>query len=340
MILRTRVRDERARSTSNTKVIATSTLAFGASRADGIRILSSAQECLHIIPGSDMPAIGTTNLTFSLNELLTKVNRMQVVFEMRYSYFGKSGWRSRASKDPNRLFDSERLKKRADLFEKIALASLSSQDDTDFKLVLLSSEGLPDGHKTYLKEMCNDVLGSQRAHVLFRRPEQAGTWFKKYLRNSLNDQEYTAQIVLDDDDAVSNDFVSVMRREALALQSLFENDEDYCYFSQAQGLSAVFESDRCQLLHRTSPLNTQGLMLVARTDTRRNPFFTAHKRLARNHPVRVIYGSTPYYIRAVHDTNDSRALHGEDVVSPEEIATYTARFPLLRNLIPEYEMAA
>ncbi|APX11809.1 glycosyltransferase [Tateyamaria omphalii] len=265
---------------------------------------------------------------------------MQVVFQMRYSYFGKSGWRSRASRDPARLFSEERLSKRAYFFEKIALASLTSQQDEDFKLVLLSSEGLPDRHKTYLTEICNDMLGSHRAHVIFRAPQKAGNCFRTYQHDALNSEDYTAQVVLDDDDAVSCDFVDVMRREALAMRSLFRTEDDYCYVSQAQGLSAVFDNDAYQLLHRTVPFNTQGLMLVARTRTRRNPFFTAHKRIAQRHPARAIYGNVPYFIRAVHDLNDSRTMFGDDLVQPEDMADVMTRFPLLNALLADHAPTA
>ncbi|KIC48452.1 glycosyltransferase [Tateyamaria sp. ANG-S1] len=265
---------------------------------------------------------------------------MQIIFQMRYSYFGKSGWRSRASRDPERLFGEERLQKRSYFFEKIALASLAAQQDEDFKLILLSSAGLPDKQKTYLNEMCKDVLGDSRAHVIFRAPQRAGNCFRAYQHQVLNTEDYTAQIVLDDDDAVSSDFVDVMRREAMALQGLFQSDDEYCYVSQAQGLSVVFEDGECRLLHRTVPFNTQGLMLVARTLTRRNPFFTAHKRIPQRHPARVLYGQTPYYIRAVHDTNDSRSMFGEDVLEPQEIGDLSGRFPLLDTLLTEHAPAA
>ncbi|WP_147106213.1 glycosyltransferase [Tateyamaria sp. syn59] len=261
---------------------------------------------------------------------------MQVVFQMRYSYFGKSGWRSRASRDPARLFSEERLKKRAYFFEKIALASLASQQDEDFKLVLLSSAGLPEQHKTYLTEICNDTLGAHRTHVIFRPPQKAGRCFRKHQHETLNTEDYTAQIVLDDDDAVSSDFVDVMRREALAMTSLFRAEDDYCYLSQAQGLSAVFDNGTCKLLHRTVPFNTQGLMLVARTQTQRNPFFTAHKRIGQRHPARAIYGRVPYFIRAVHDLNDSRTMFGDDLVQPDEMADVTARFPMLNALLADH----
>lgn len=262
---------------------------------------------------------------------------MQVVFLTRYSFFGQSGWRSRASRDPGRLFDLERLKKRAYFFEKIALASLCSQQDQDFKLVLLSSEGLPQEHKSYLQQVCGDSLGD-RAHVIFREPAPAGNRFRRYIRNHLTDDPMTLQVVLDDDDAVSTDFVKVMKAEAMAAETLFRTPEDYTYISQAQGISAVFENGTVSLTHRSVPFNTQGLGLLARTQSRRNPFFTAHKKIARRHPARVLYSQKPFYIRAVHDTNDSRAMNGTEHVTDQELPNVVERFPLLTGMFQDYKL--
>lgn len=262
---------------------------------------------------------------------------MQFVFEMRYSYFGRSGWRSQASRDPERLFNQDRLKQRAYFFEKIALASLEAQTDKDFKVIILSSEDLPADHKRYLSEVGKDILGD-RAHVIFREPDMAGNCFRRYLRDELSDFRYTAQVVLDDDDAVSVDFIEEMQREASAMRKLFRTKEEYAFLSQTQGISAVFRDDSCSLLHRCVPFNTQGLMLVARTKTRRNAFFTAHKKLHRNHPCRAIYGSKPFFIRAVHDFNDSRALIGEHYVTDEEMPSMIERFPLLKALLEDFRV--
>jgi hypothetical protein len=60
---------------------------------------------------------------------------------------------------------------------------------------------------------------------------------------------------------------------------------------------------------------------------------TAHKKIARRHPVRVIYDMVPSYIRAVHDTNDSRALHSPDTVNPDLMPDILKAFPLLAELI-------
>ncbi len=260
---------------------------------------------------------------------------MQVIFQMRYSYFGQSGWRSHASRHPEALFSEERLARRAYFLERIALASLAVQSNVDFKLVVLSSQGMPKKAKTALVETCNDMIGADRSHVIFRGPGHAGVRIRRYIHKHLNDAKDTLQVILDDDDAVSTDFVEVMRKEARLAQQTFKSEDDYCYLSQAQGLTADFAGDTVNLIHRTVPFNTQGLCLIGPTLTKRNPFFTAHKRLARNHPVRVLFGSEPYYIRAVHDTNDSRAMIGDKPVKDEELDAMIVRFPLLKNLLTE-----
>lgn len=265
---------------------------------------------------------------------------MQMVFEMRYSYFGQSGWRSDASKDPELLFDPERLKRRAYYFEKIALASLASQTDQDFKLIVLSSRDLPEEHKEYLVEKCNEVLGPERVHIIIHPPGSAGRCFKNYLIQHLNESAYTAQIVLDDDDAVSSDFVSVMRREALAIQNTFEKEGDYCYLSIATGLSAFLSDKQWQFSLRNVPFTNLGLTLVAPTRTKQNPYMTAHKKIPLRHPSRLIDTQELFYIRCVHGLNDSRAVRWEiraargdrKILTREELEKIIPRFPFLADL--------
>ena len=48
--------------------------------------------------------------------------------------------------------------------------------------------------------------------------------------------------------------------------------------------------------------------------------------------MRVFYDQRPWYLRAVHDTNDSRALHGDDPLPAELVKAAMAQFPLLRGL--------
>ena len=260
---------------------------------------------------------------------------MRFIFLMRYSFFGKSDWRSAASRDANLLFNEERLRKRFYYFEKVALQSLRDQTNENFDLIVLGSKGMPEKHKNLLLEACNDTLGEKRAHVLFRAPDMAGNWFRRYNKKNLSDTDFRAQVILDDDDAVSSDFVETMRREALWAISDFNGPDPYVFLSQACGVSAVFKNNSLRLYNRNVASTALGLTLVSRSNSRRSPLFVAHKQLPIRHPIRVFHGQKPYYIRAIHDTNDSRAIVGDDPVDRSQLAKLEKRFPLLDALIAD-----
>ena len=258
---------------------------------------------------------------------------LQVVFQTRYSFFGSSGWRSAASKDEAELFDPARLSRRFELFRKMNLASLRDQTDGDFRLVVLTSTRMPEDHLKLLTEACHDTLGAGKCHILPRAPGGAGQWLRQYMTRSLNDTSHAAQVVLDDDDAVSADFVESVRREAEHAVRGLGAGRDCVYLSYATGMTALHHPDGgIDLMDRVIPFTNLGLTLVAPTTTRKNPFMLAHKKVARRHDVRVFYDQRPWYLRSVHDTNDSRGLHENNPLPAARVQAALARFPLLRDL--------
>ncbi|WP_425037949.1 glycosyltransferase [Primorskyibacter sp. S187A] len=259
-----------------------------------------------------------------------------MIYMMRHSFFGQSGWRSRASLDPDLLFDPERLDTRAAFMETMSLASLRDQADRDFDLVVLSSTLMPERYQTRLKELCGDMLG-QRAHVIFRGPDKAGNWFQLYRRNTFRRHDTSCQIVLDDDDAVAVNFTGTLRMEAEASVGLLRPGlPDYVFLSHPRGVSAEFDQGHVRLTHRLVPATNLGLAMVTPTRSRRNPYYVAHKKILERRPVRVIYSHEPQYIRAVHASNDSRAIVGTDRVDVEDRAMMLEAFPLLRDLPVEW----
>lgn len=263
---------------------------------------------------------------------------MHMIYEMRYSYFGQSGWRSKTSADKALLFDDARLDGRHYFLEKIALRSLADQTDGDFGLIVLSSEDMPQKHKDRLQQVCGDMLGD-RAHVIFRGPDSAGTCFQRYRKQTFTKDPYTCQIVLDDDDAVSADFTGKLRAEAMAAKRLRPEGEEYCFISHARGISAVFRDGKMSLRHRINAATNLGLAVVAPTMSRRQPFGIAHKKILERRPVRVIYTRAPNYIRAVHDSNDSRAQFSDDLVQAGQMPAMHKAFPLLKDLMADWPIA-
>ncbi|TNF61252.1 MAG: hypothetical protein EP307_07225 [Rhodobacteraceae bacterium] len=258
---------------------------------------------------------------------------VQVVFQTRYSFFGSSGWRSEASKTAEILFDPARLSRRLDLFRRMTLACLRDQTDPDFRLVVLTSTRLPEDHLARLTEACSDILGAGRAQVIPRAPGSAGQWLRRYMHRHMADVPHSAQVVLDDDDALSVDFVERTRTEAEFALTAMAPGQDCVYLSWASGLTARFNPDGgVDLMPREVPFTNLGLTLVAPTMTSRNPYMLAHKKVARRHAVRVFHDQRPWYLRAVHDLNDSRAMHGDDPLPRAAVEAVLDRFPLLRDM--------
>lgn len=269
---------------------------------------------------------------------------MHMLYMMRYSFFGNSGWQSAASQDPKLLFDEERLREREYFLEKIAARSLADQSDKDFDLIVLSSKLMPEPASKRLREICGDMLG-RRAHVIFRDPDQAGIIFHRYRKRNFTKYATSTQIVLDDDDALAVNFTEDLRAEAEAAQSLMQrrpDRPDYVFISHARGVSARFDNGEMEFTHRSVPATNLGLAVVAPSHSRRNPFNVAHKRILERRPVRVIYTHEPQYIRAVHGSNDSRVREhlAKDLVRENEMPAMLEAFPLLRDLGKEWKTRA
>jgi len=197
---------------------------------------------------------------------------MQVVIQTRFSFFGQSGWRSEASQNPEILFDPARLETRLRFFEHIALASLQHQTDPNFRIAVLSSTLMPDPFQTRLSELCHDVIGPRRADVMFRQPGSAGANFRRHVHNRCTATPHVAQVVLDDDDALSADFVEVCRAESTAAMALNRGKHDYCFLSFPKGASMELDNQTARLSGREVPMTNLGLTLVAPNRTKRNPF--------------------------------------------------------------------
>lgn len=262
---------------------------------------------------------------------------MQIIFQMRYSYFGFSGWQSDASKDPGLLFEPGRLAQRAYLAQHIALQSLKDQTDPDFKLVVLSSEAMPEAEQTKLVEMCHAMLGPERVDVIFRPYGRLNKWLRRYMQSSVT-ADHAVQVVLDDDDALSRDFVATLRREAEFARATFETPDDYCFLSFPRGISAVFADEGITLLQRYNPFTNLGLSLLGPRGQALTPFATAHKKIALRHPSRVISTMRPTHIRSVHGLNDSKAQTSEVLLTEDDMPATLEAFPLLRPLLEQYAL--
>ena len=261
---------------------------------------------------------------------------MKIIFQTRFSFFGVSGWRSPASRDPARLFDPDRLERRLAMFARYTLPSLAAQSDADFEHLVLSSSLMPDIYKERLDGVVRHALGD-RGRVIYRPKRHAGHMFRRYVRNTYGDQRHVVQVVLDDDDALSCDFVAHLRYHAQCVIDDPLHTDEATFLSFPRGLSLGLDSDGLPawLAPRNVPFTNLGLALVSAPDYRKNPYMTAHRRIGERQSNRVIGSMRPFYLRAIHEHNDSRALVSEELGGDEAFAAAERHFPFLRPLREE-----
>lgn len=223
---------------------------------------------------------------------------------MRFSYLGLSGWQGADAGNPDRLFDRRRLEARFRLFEQIALASLAAQSDPDFHLHVLTSESLPGWALDRLREASAAALGPSRVTVEARPQGRARKFHRIFLRERYG-KTRVAQVVLDDDDGFSADFVEILRnRIVLAIgEGRLPAPDSVHFLTFPSGYALVDGGEAAGLyLHRYKFINL-GLTMIGPTDR------SIHSVLHKVAPTQfgcTIWDDRPMFVRSIHDFNDSR----------------------------------
>ena len=257
---------------------------------------------------------------------------MKICFLTRFSFFGKSGWKSKSSTDPDLLFAPERLDPRFEMFEKITLRSLADQTDPDFDHMVLSSSFMPEHYRKQLKDLCGDYLGD-RAKVLFRRYKYVSQVVHNFTLETYGDEDVVMQSVLDDDDAVSVDFVEAMRFEAETVQNTPYHSDPVTFLTFPRGFTLGLQDGEAPwLAHRHVPFTNLGLCILKPPSHNKNLFNISHLKVGKRYGSRMAGSHRPFYLRTVHDHNDSRARHSNAMLDQAQVSEQFRYFPLLESL--------
>jgi hypothetical protein len=261
-----------------------------------------------------------------------------LIIVTRFSFLGRSGWKSEASRDAALLFEPERLRLRLELFRTITLPSLAAQTDRAFTHVVLTSAGLPGWALAELKEACLAAHGAGGRHVILaRRPGFSGVFLKRYLQTIAPADGLVAQAVLDDDDGLAVDFVAELRRELSALDAAGRDvgPGSLAFVSFAEGygfeigLDAEGQPTTGVYAHRYPFINC-GLTLVGAPGAV-NVLGIQHRKTPLLHDPVLVRGKR-MFLRSVHGMNDSRVARTDRwrPVDPwREDPDIRARFPWL-----------
>lgn len=262
-------------------------------------------------------------------------NNGEAVVATRFSFLGRSGWKSDASRESDLLFAPERLKTRLRLFEQIAVASLAGQTDQNFHHYILTSKDLPQWAMEHLQRICASAYPEGAFTIDARASENARKSFRRFL-SARYSHDPVLQIVLDDDDGLACDFMQDMRYQIAKAAQLPKSeparkDDDPVFLSYSSGYGLVFQPDAGpQLFHHMYPYINLGLTMLA--PRRGQNLFSINHRAAPRRFGALLVKEKPMFIRSVHGFNDSRVAVNtrwrkiDDWPTDAQIAT---RFPFL-----------
>lgn len=229
---------------------------------------------------------------------------MPITVTTRFSFLGLSGWKSEPSRDPALLFEKDRLRGRLALFQNVALASLAAQSDQEFRLHVLTSDQMPDWALDGLREISIAALGPERVTVDARPQGRARKFHRIYLQQTYGDQRI-AQVVLDDDDGLSGDFMAVLRDKiGIAIgDGKLPDAESQHFLTFPRGYGLVHSDGPTEVYRHSYMLINLGLTMLGK------PNKSIHSTVHQSDPKRIgytIHEDRPMFLRSVHGLNDSR----------------------------------
>jgi hypothetical protein len=252
----------------------------------------------------------------------------------RFSYLSTRGWKRTERDDPDAtaggLYDDARMRERFDLFEAICLPSVLAQKDKDFIFLIVASFAMPEKWRDRL-----DALAAphDNIQVAYLRPRPMTEAVTVALRRTLGrrNPDPVVQFCLDDDDAVSVNYVARLRREAdTVLNSPFA-DRLPVAINHPRGISLSKQKGQFEAHENYAPFLALGLALITDGSIPTNIYICPHLKT----PTRIFSIVDPKpitYLRGLHDHHDSFGISKGRVRSlkPERLSQILKReFPFV-----------
>jgi hypothetical protein len=223
---------------------------------------------------------------------------------MRFSYAGRSDARASKNKDGfeavvAELYEKRRMERRFLLFENLCLPSLKAQTNPDFKLVILTSDIMPEVYKRRLAEVTADI---PQIEILFSSSAEHVTHvLNPYMETILEGIDVpTAHFRLDDDDALCRTMVA-------RIESSLELSKMVRIVTFPNGLYLTHQEGTSYLLHEHFPFASMGFAMLNPPGVIQNPFQCAHVTVQRNFTT--FSDPTPAsYIHSAHESSETRRL--------------------------------
>lgn len=223
---------------------------------------------------------------------------MKTFGHCRFSFFGHSDTgRAIANLDAARalLWNDQRMAVRFHLFETITLPSIVNQTDPDFTFVVISSEQMPAVHRDRLAAL---VDGHANIRLHWTAKTDISKASRPILLEASNDgRDRALHFRLDDDDAISVDFVQRLKQAAAPL-------DPTAVISFPYGVMGYLDDGVARHREFRKHAIAIGYGIVKAPDDFRSPFLIQHRKYADQHPG-VTDASFPAYHYTRHSTNNT-----------------------------------
>ncbi|WBU63651.1 glycosyltransferase [Paracoccus aerodenitrificans] len=225
----------------------------------------------------------------------------QVFGYIRFSFLGRSDTRlsRRVSDDEERfriLYDPLRMEQRFYFFEKITLPSIRAQTDKDFRILVVSSEVMPDEYKQRLNSLTADI---PQIEVIYSSAEHVTYEINPRLKEmTAGLTENTVHFRLDDDDAICSDMISLLRGCANRAR---ENE----LLSFPRGFFLTMHDGKAHLLRKFEPYIAIAWAYVNKPGQIRSPYQGMHN-VAYQYVPSMLDPKPLAYIHVSHDASDTR----------------------------------
>ncbi|WP_306006508.1 glycosyltransferase [Aquicoccus porphyridii] len=201
------------------------------------------------------------------------------------------------------LFSPARLALRFELFEKLCLPSLVQQSDRDFRAVVLTSTELPSEARARLDAL---VAPHDHIEVFAAAPDLHYPITRAAYRSvPLGGASHKLWFRLDDDDAVSRDYVERLKQIGLGLRAVHEDQPFMIAFNRGfyVEVTGQRENDIVDFVER-APLSV-GTALLAPATYDRTPYRYNHRALGQHYNLYTDVAA-PVFLRTIHSDNKSQ----------------------------------
>ncbi len=246
---------------------------------------------------------------------------MQVIGICRFSYPALGGFQVEHTTTDQRieyLYKDEILGFRLKTFEYLTLPSIKNQSDQDFTFIVLIGDSLPIYAKEHLQALCKDVAPVKIIELPPLPHREAALAAFEQVRDP---DQISVQFRLDDDDAVSEYFVSSLKDVAEASDYMLrvsnkvgiDFNSGYAVRFGPQGLEA------CDIRR---PYLTPALGVMMRPGLNKTVLHFPHQRFAELMPT-VTFPDPPMYLRCFHEWNDSTQTRPSPKFAYQELSSET-----------------